>query len=254
MSNKVIVITGAGSGFGAAMAKHIAANFVPHGCAVVVADLNLAAAHVVAAEIVAAGGQALAAQVDVTNGASVAALVSNVLAAYGRLDVWVNNAGVIYKISPLEQADEATFDRVFAVNVKGAYHAAVHVVPVMRQQGGGVFLNMASTAGIRPRPGLAWYNASKGAVITLTKSMAVELAPDRIRVNALCPTVADTPLMQQMLAAGDAAAARQRFIDTVPLGRLCTPDDVAKAALFLISDQAEFITGVCLEVDGGRCI
>lgn len=249
---KVAVVTGGGSGFGAGIAQRLAEQ----GATVVIADINAEGAARVAEGLEAEGGQAqaYAVTVDVSRSHSMAALVQTVLDRSGRLDVFVNNAGISHKNSPLVEVDEATFDRIFAVNVKSIYLSAVHVVPVFRRQGGGVFLNIASTAGVRPRPGLTWYNGTKGAVITLTKSMAVELAPDNIRVNALNPVAGDTPLLAQFLPGDDTPEIRQKFIDTIPLGRLSRPDDVARAALFLVSDDAEFITGVCLEVDGGRCV
>jgi 3-oxoacyl-[acyl-carrier protein] reductase len=175
-------------------------------------------------------------------------------ARFGRLDVLVNNAGVTHANQPLTEVAEADFDRVFAVNVKALFWAAKHAVPVMRgQDSGGVIINTASTAGLRPRPGLCWYNGSKGAVITITKSMAVELAPSKIRVNALCPVAGETPLLASFMG-GDTPENRARFVASVPLGRLSTPLDVARAALWLASDEAAFITGVALEVDGGRCV
>ena len=183
-----------------------------------------------------------------------AALVSQTVLATKQLNIFVNNAGTSHKNSSLLDVDEATFDRVFAVNVKSIYLSAIHVVPQFRAQGGGVFLNIASTAGVRPRPGLTWYNGTKGAAITMTKSMAVELAPDHIRVNAINPVAGDTPLLKQFLPGEDTPETRQKFVDTIPLGRLSQPLDIARAALFLVSDEAEFITGVCLEVDGGRCV
>ena len=166
----------------------------------------------------------------------------------------VNNAGTTHKNGPLTEVDEATFDRVYAVNVKSIYLGAVHAVPVLRERGGGVIVNVGSTAGIRPRPGLVWYNSTKGAVINMTKGMAVELAPDRIRVNAVNPVVSATALLALFLPGEDTPEARQRFVDTIPLGRMSTPLDDANAALYLASDEAEFITGASIEVDGGRCI
>ena len=183
-----------------------------------------------------------------------AALVQTTLDQSGQLDIFVNNAGTTHKNSPLTAVDEATFDRVYAVNVKSIYLSAVHVVPIFQRQGQGVFLNIASTAGVRPRPGLTWYNGTKGAVITITKSMAAELACDKIRVNAINPVAGDTPLLAQFIPGDDTPEARQKFVDTIPLGRLSQPIDIARAALFLVSDDAEFITGVCMEVDGGRCV
>jgi len=250
LSNKVAVITGGGSGFGEGIASYLA----QHGATVVVADINETGAQRVAEAIAAAGGTALAVRTDVSQNSSMGELVETVQGAFGRLDIFINNAGIAHKNSPMLSVDEATFDRVFAVNVKSIYLSALHVVPLFRQQGGGIFLNIASTAGVRPRPGLTWYNGTKGAVITITKSMAVELAPDKIRVNAINPVAGDTPLLQQFLPGEDTPEIRQKFINTIPLGRFSRPLDIARAALFLVSDEAEFITGVCLEVDGGRCV
>lgn len=250
LTNKVAVVTGGGSGFGEGIATYLA----QHGATVVIADINEAAAQRVAGAIGAKGSSALAVRTDVSQNSSMGELVETVQGAFGRLDIFINNAGIAHKNSPMLTVDEATFDRVFAVNVKSIYLSAMHVVPLFRQQGGGVFLNIASTAGIRPRPGLTWYNGTKGAVITITKSMAVELAPDKIRVNAINPVAGETPLLQQFLPGEDTPELRQKFISTIPLGRFSQPLDIARAALFLVSDEAEFITGVCLEVDGGRCI
>lgn len=246
LQNKVVIVTGAASGFGAGMAG----RFALEGARVVIADLNAAGAEQLAGEL---GAHTLPCAVDVSDGQQYRAMVDRTLEAFGRLDIVVNNAGITHRNQPMLDVDEATFDRVFAVNVKAVYHCARSCVPVFRRQGGGSILNIASTAGLRPRPGLAWYNASKGAMITLTKSMAVELAPDRIRVNALCPVAGETPLLKEFMGE-DTPEQRARFKATVPLGRFSTPEDIARAALFLISDEAEFITGVALEVDGGRCI
>jgi 3-oxoacyl-[acyl-carrier protein] reductase len=247
LDGKVAVVTGGGSGFGAGIAK----RFAEEGALVVVNDLNAAAAAAVAGAI----GQrrAIAVQADVAVMADVDRLARSALDAFGRIDVMVNNAGFTHRNQPMLEVDEATFDRVFAVNVKAIYLAARAVVPVMRAQGGGVLINTASTAGLRPRPGLAWYNGSKGAAITLTKSMAVELAPDRIRVNALCPVAGETAMLADFMG-GDTPEARARFIASIPLGRFSQPLDIANAALFLASDEAVFLTGVALEVDGGRCV
>jgi 3-oxoacyl-[acyl-carrier protein] reductase len=244
LAGKAAVVTGGGSGFGEGIARLFAAE----GARVLVADIAGERAARVAAEI---GAEAIAA--DVSRDDGTAAMIEAAARRMGRLDVLVNNAGVTHVNQPLTEVGEADFDRVFAVNVKALYWAARHAVPVMRAQGGGVILNIASTAGIRPRPGLTWYNGSKGAVITITKSMAVELAPDRIRVNALCPVAGETPLLASFMG-GDTPELRERFRQSVPLGRLSTPLDIARAALFLASDEADFLTGVCLEVDGGRCI
>lgn len=250
LTNKVAVVTGGGSGFGEGIATYLA----QHGATVVIADINEAAAQRVAGAIAAQGSSTLAVHTDVSQNSSMGELIETVQGAFGRLDIFINNAGIAHKNSPMLTVDEATFDRVFAVNVKSIYLSAMHVVPLFRQQGGGVFLNIASTAGIRPRPGLTWYNGTKGAVITITKSMAVELAPDKIRVNAINPVAGETPLLQQFLPGEDTPELRQKFISTIPLGRFSQPLDIARAALFLVSDEAEFITGVCLEVDGGRCV
>lgn len=250
LKDKVAVITGAGSGFGAGMAR----LFAEQGARLVIADLNVESAKRVADELQTAGGEALPVHVDVSHNDSMRDLVHATTHRFGQLDIFVNNAGTTHKNSPMLEVDEATFDRVFAVNVKSIYLSAMHVVPVFRTQGQGTFLNIASTAGIRPRPGLTWYNGTKGAVITLTKSMAVELAPDNIRVNALNPVAGETPLLQQFLPGDGSAEIRQKFIATIPLGRFSQPLDIARAALFLVSEEAEFITGVCLEVDGGRCV
>jgi 3-oxoacyl-[acyl-carrier protein] reductase len=245
LAGKTAIVTGGGSGFGAA----IAATFAREGAKVVVADIDGAAA-----ERVAAGLEgAMAVTADVSSDADTGRMVAAATERFGRLDILVNNAGVSHWNQKLTEVSEADFDRVYAVNVKALYWAARHAVPVMVAQGGGVILNTASTAGLRPRPGLCWYNGSKGACILITKSMAVELAPHKIRVNALCPVAGETPLLAHFIG-GDTPENRARFIGTVPLGRLSTPEDVADAALWLASDEARFITGVALEVDGGRCI
>ncbi|MEM7127922.1 MAG: glucose 1-dehydrogenase [Chloroflexota bacterium] len=250
LQDKVAVVTGGGSGFGEGMA-HL---FAQEGAIVVVADINVEGAQLVAESIVTKGGRAYAVQVDVSQNDSMETLVDAVQKRSGKIDIFVNNAGTSHKNNSLIEVDETTFDRVYAVNVKSLYLSAIHVVPLFRQQGGGVFLTIASTAGVRPRPGLTWYNGTKGAAITITKSMAVELAPDNIRVNAINPVAGDTPLLSQFLPGEDTPEIRQKFVDTIPLGRLSLPIDIAKAALFLVSDDAEFITGVCMEVDGGRCV
>lgn len=250
LNGKVAIITGSASGFGQGIARRFAAE----GAQVIVADINGPGAEAEAAAIRAAGGSAHPVRVDVSDNDSMAGLVEEALGVAGRVDIFVNNAGTTHKNGPLLSVDEATFDRVYAVNVKSIYLSVMHAVPVFRRQGGGVILNIASTAGIRPRPGLVWYAGTKGAVITLTKALAVDLAREKIRVNAINPVAGDTPLLAQFLPGEDTPEIRQKFIDTIPLGRLSQPEDIAKAALFLCSDEAEFITGVCMEVDGGRCI
>ena len=241
LEDKVALVTGAASGFGEGIARRYAAE----GARVVVADLNDQRGRDVADEI---GGAYVHA--DVSDRDDVRAMIGTAVERYGRLDTMVNNAGVTHVNRPMLEVGEEEFDRIFQVNVKAIYLAALEAVPLMRAQGGGCIINTASTAGLRPRPGLTWYNASKGAVITMTKSMAAELGPDNIRVNALCPVAGDTPLLPSFLGAN----TREAFAATVPLGRLSTSEDVAKAALWLASDEASFITGVALEVDGGRCV
>ena len=172
---------------------------------------------------------------------------------FGRIDIMVNNAGYTHRNGDMLGVSEDTFDRIFAVNMKAIYYATLAVVPVMEKQGGGSIITTASTAGLRPRPGLTWYNASKGWAITATKSMAVELAPKNIRVNCLCPVAGETGMLAQFMGE-DTPEKRDQFRASIPLGRLSTPLDIANAALWLASDEAEFITGVALEVDGGRCI
>ncbi len=249
LEEKIAIVTGAASGFGEGIARRFAAE----GAKVVVADINEQGAARVAAEL---GGTdtAIPITVDVSRNEDVAAMVAHTVDRFGRLDVLVNNAGTTHKNSPLLDVDEATFDRIYAVNVKSIYLATLHSVPVFRRQGGGVIINMASTAGTRPRPGLTWYNGSKGAVITLTKSMAAELAADHIRVNGINPVMGETGLTGKFLPGEDTPEARAKVIAGIPLGRLSRPEDVANACVFLASDEAAFITGVCLEVDGGRCI
>ncbi len=249
LAGKVAIVTGGGSGFGEGIVRRFAAE----GARVVVADINGEAARRAAEAAGAAGGEARAVRADVSDSGDVAAMVGAATDAFGRLDILVNNAGFTHRNGPLTGVDEATFDRVFAVNVKSIYLGAIHAVPVFRAQGGGVILNVASTAGVRPRPGLTWYNGSKGAAITLTKSMAVELAPDRIRVCALNPVAGETGMLALFMGE-DTPERRAQFTASIPLGRLSQPADIASAALFLCSDEAEFLTGVCLEVDGGRCV
>ncbi|HUC65617.1 MAG TPA: SDR family oxidoreductase [Stellaceae bacterium] len=251
LDGKVAIVTGAGSGFG----EGIARRFAEEGAKLVVNDIDDRGGERVAGEIERSAGQgsALYVRADVASDAAMAGLVKRTLERFGRIDILVNNAGTTHKNGPMLGVDEATFDRVFAVNVKSIYLAARHVVPVLRRQGGGAIVNIASTAGLRPRGGLVWYCGSKGAVITLSKAMAQELAPEQIRVNALCPVAGDTPLLPSFMG-GDTPELRAKFLASIPLGRFATPRDVANAALYLASDEGAFITGVALEVDGGRCI
>jgi len=247
LQDKITIVTGAGGGFGEAIAKRYAIE----GAKVVVVDLRGGEAARVAGEI---GAAALAVTADVSVAADVASVVAQTVERFGPPHVLVNNAGTTYRNQPLLGVDEATFDHVFRVNVKSIYHFVQAVVPVMRDAGGGVILNVGSTAGIRPRPGLTWYNASKGAVNLMSKSLAVELAPWNIRVNALCPVMGVTGLLESFMGVPDTPENRARFIATIPLGRLSTPEDMANAALWLASDEAAFITGIELPVDGGRTI
>jgi 3-oxoacyl-[acyl-carrier protein] reductase len=248
LKDKVAIVTGGGSGFGEGMARRFAAE----GAKLVVNDMNPTGQRVVDV-ITQQGGSAIYVSGDVSKRADVKAMVAKAVKQFGRVDIMVNNAGVTHKNQPMLNVPEEMFDKIFAVNVKAIYLAALEVVPLMRQQGGGAIINTASTAGLRPRPGLTWYNASKGAVITMTKSMAAELAPDKIRVNCLCPVAGATGMLADFMGA-DTPENRAKFQASIPIGRLSTPEDIANAALYLASDEANFITGVALEVDGGRCI
>lgn len=247
LENKIAIVTGAGGGFGEGIAK----LYAQEGAKVVLADINEEGAQRVAGEI---GANALAIKTDVSVRADIDRAVAACIDTFGGLDIMVNNAAITQKNQPLLDTDEATFDRMFNVNVKSMYHMAQVVVPVMRKKGSGVILNVGSVAGIRPRPGLSWYNASKGAVNILSKSMAVELGPDNIRVNAICPVMGVTGMFELFMGMPDTPENRAKFISTIPLGRFSTPADVAAVALFLASDAAEFITGVEMPVDGGRTI
>jgi 3-oxoacyl-[acyl-carrier protein] reductase len=249
LANKVAIVTGAGSGFGEGIAKRFAAE----GCKVVVNDVSHDAATRVCADITDRGDAAQAFTGDVSSDKDVGALVEFAEQAFGRLDIVVNNAGISHGNQPMLEVSEAEFDRIYQVNVKSLYLTARHAVPIFRRQRGGCFINIASTAGVRPRPGLVWYNGTKGAVIVTSKAMAVELAPEKIRVNCINPVAGDTPLLKTFMGE-DTPARRAQFIASIPLGRLSQPRDIANAALFLASDEADFITGVCLEVDGGRCV
>jgi len=237
---KRALVTGAGSGFGAGIARKFAAE----GASVMCADINGDAAQEIAREI---GGTAIKA--DVSSQDDVARLCAHP----GEIDICVNNAGVTHMPTALENVTEEDFDRVFAVNCKSVYRIAQALVPAWKSRGTGVFLNIASTAGLSPRPKLNWYNASKGWMITATKAMAVELAPHGLRVNALCPVAGETPLLSSFMGE-DTPEMRAKFLSTIPLGRFSTPEDMGNAACYLCSDEASMITGVALEVDGGRCI
>lgn len=245
LRGKVAIVTGAGSGMGEAIAH----SYAKEGAKVGVLDVNEQAANKVAAAI---GVNAIAIGCDITKANDIAGAVEKTKSAFGGVDLLVNNAGVTHVNKPFLEVGESEFDRVFAVNVKGLFVMTQAVVPEMRRRGGGVIVNIGSTAGLRPRPGLTAYNATKGAVHNLTKTLAVELAPDKIRVCAIAPVATDTPLLPQFL--GPAPGQREKFVATVPLGRLATSQDIADAALFLVSDEAKFLTGNVMEVDGGRCV
>jgi 3-oxoacyl-[acyl-carrier protein] reductase len=247
LQGKVALVTGGGGGFG----EGIARRFAEEGAQLVVADINAAAAERVAGEI---GGAARAIGGDVSKGPDVQAMVDAAVGAFGGLDVVVNNAGTTHRNRPMLEVDEATFDRVYAVNVKSLYWMAQAAVPVLRRQGrGGSIINIGSTAGIRPRPGLVWYNGTKGAVNVMTMCMATELAPDNIRVNAICPVIGATGLLAEFMGVPDTSENRARFLATIPLGRMSTPADIANACVFLAEDASSFLTGILLPVDGGRC-
>jgi 3-oxoacyl-[acyl-carrier protein] reductase len=246
LSGKTAIVTGGASGIGAGIVR----RFVAEGARVAIADLNAAAAAALAAEL---GAGALPFAVDVASGGSVAALAAAAAAALGPIDILVNNAGVGHVPQPLEELAETDFERVLAVNVRSIYLTARAFVPAMKARRRGAILNIASTAGVSPRPRLTWYNASKGWVITATRSMAVELAPFGVRVNALNPVASETPLLATFMGT-DTPETRARFLASIPLGRFATPEDMGHAAVYLCSDEASMVTGVTLEVDGGRCI
>ena len=246
LNNKIALVTGAGSGFG----RGIAARFAEEGAKVVVADINEESAKNVAGEI---GDSAIAVVADVSKNSDVEAMIQQSVAQWGRLDILVNNAGTTHRNKPMTEVTEEEFDRIFAVNVKSVFLTARHGVPLMKEQGHGIILNVASTAGVRPRPGLAWYNTSKGAMITATKAMAIELASFKIRVNAINPVAGETGMLHLFMGE-DTPEKRAQFVSSIPWGRLSQPQDMANAALFLCSDEADMVTGTCMEVDGGRCI
>lgn len=247
LKDKSALVTGAASGFGAEIAR----QFAREGAKVTIMDLNGEGAAQVTAEI---GPSAIAVKGDVTNRADVEAAVAAAQAHGGKLDIVINNAGWTHRNKPLLDVTEAEFDKVYAINVKSIYYMVHTVVPIMSAQGGGVVINIGSTAGIRPRPGLTWYNSTKGAVNLATRSLAVELAPQKIRVNCVAPVMGATALLESFMGVPDTPENRARFIATIPLGRLSEPKDIAGACLYLASDEAEFVTGVVLEVDGGRTV
>jgi len=244
LENKVAIVTGGGSGFGAGIVK----KFSEEGAKVVVADINVAAA-----EEIANSFKSFPIEVDVSKSESFKNMINKTLGHFERIDIIVNNAGITHLPKNMEEVQEPEFDRIFAVNSKSVYFSAKYLVPLMTAGEGGIILNVASTAGISPRPHLSWYNASKGWMISATKSMAVELAPKGIRVNAIAPVAGETPLLKSFLGE-DTPERRKKFLGTIPIGRFSTPEDMGNAACFLCSNEASMITGTILEVDGGRCI
>ena len=244
LKNKIAIVTGGGSGFGAGIVK----KFIQEGAKVVVADINLENAEKV---VMASGG--LAVEVDVSNSLSFKNMVDKTLEKFGKIEIMVNNAGITHLPNSMENISEAEFDNIFAVNSKSVFFSAKYLVPKMTSIGGGNILNVASTAGISPRPNLSWYNATKGWMISATKAMAIELASKKIRVNALAPVAGETPLLKSFMG-GDTPEKREKFLSTIPIGRFSTPNDMGNAACFLCSEEASMITGVVLQVDGGRCI
>jgi len=251
LKGKVAIITGAGSGFGEGIAK----RFAQESAGVVVADISDPAGQRVAGEISTAGGKAVFVHADVTRGQDWANLIGAAQSAFGRLDIVVNNAGWSYRKKPFGEVTEAEFDKVYAVNVKSIYLSAMHALPVFRKQGGGAFVNIASTGGVRPRPGLAIYNSSKAAVILMSRSMAAEFGADKIRVNCVNPVFSpETGLSAEFAGGTITEEVKKMYLATIPLGRFSTALDVANACLYLASDEAAFISGVCIEVDGARSV
>ncbi|KJS18298.1 MAG: 3-ketoacyl-ACP reductase [Hoeflea sp. BRH_c9] len=246
LEGKTALVTGGASGFGAGIVR----KFLIEGARVAIADINAEAASEFASGL---GDRAFAITVDVSKNDSVAAMAEAVLGRFGHLDILVNNAGITHLPAAMEDVSEEDFDRVLAVNAKSVYLTARHFVPAMKQRGAGAILNVASTAGVSPRPRLNWYNCSKGWMITATRTMAVELAPSGVRVNAINPVAGETPLLKSFMGE-DTPEIRAKFLSTIPLGRFSTPEDMGNAACFLCSDEASMITGVAMEVDGGRCI
>ena len=247
LDNKIAIITGAASGFGRAIAE----SYAREGAKVVIADINEEGARAAAEEI---GECALAVTCDVTRRDDVAAMIAAAMDRFGGVDIMVNNAGFTHNNQPMLDVTEDEFDRIMAVNVKAIYLSTLAVVPEMEKRGGGVIINTASTAGVRPRPGLTWYNGSKGAAIVLTKSMAAELAAKKIRVCAINPVIGETGMLERFMGLPDTPENRKRFLATIPWGRMSRPEDVANAALFLADPVSDMITGTCLDVDGGRCV
>ncbi|MEO1206747.1 MAG: glucose 1-dehydrogenase [Pseudomonadota bacterium] len=247
LSGLTAIVTGGASGFG----RGICEAYVAEGANVVIADLNADLGTDVAANL---GSAAVFQQTDVTAASDMAEVVKRATDAFGGLDIMVNNAGYTHANKPAMEVTEDEFDRIYSVNVKALFLSAKAVVPAMRSRGGGVIITTASTAGVRPRPGLTWYNGSKGAAITLTKSLAAELAPQNIRVNAINPVIGETGMLELFMGKPDTPENREKFVSTIPLGRMSRPSDIANAAVFFADPASSFITGVAMEVDGGRCI
>ena len=250
LENKVAVITGAASGFGAGTARLFAAE----GAAVVVADISDEAGESIVDSINTSGGKAVYAHADVTSRHDTRNMIDAAENLGGRLDILINNAGYSHSNKEFSTVTDQEFDRVYDVNVKAVFIAIQEALPLFRRNGGGCIINTSSTAALRPRPGLAVYCSSKGAVSNLTKALAVELAPDKVRVNAICPVIGETGMLETFMGVPDTPENRKKFEATIPLGRFSTPNDIAQTMLFLSSDDAEFLTGVALEVDGGRCV
>ena len=244
LKGKTAIITGGASGFGAG----IASSFSKEGAKVIIADINMQNADKIAKKI-----DGFSIRVDVSNKASVKAAIAETLGKVEKIDILVNNAGITHLPSPMEQVSEEEFDNILAVNTKSVFLTSHYLIPHFKENKSGVILNIASTAGVSPRANLTWYNASKGWMITATKSMAIELAPLGIRANAINPVAGETPLLKSFMGE-DTPAMRKKFLATIPIGRFSTPTDIGATATFLCSNEASMITGVALEVDGGRCI
>ena len=249
IEQKVAIVTGGGSGFG----EGIATRFAQEGCRVIVNDINVEGGERVAQAIKDSGGEAVFCRANVASSSDWAELLTCSLDNFGKLDIVINNAGTTHQNKSMLDVTDEEFDLVYNVNVKGIYYSARNLVPYFRKQGGGNFVTIASTAGIRPRPGLVWYCGSKAAAIIASQAMAVELAPDKIRVNVVNPVAGDTPLLAKFMGE-DTPEIRAKFAAVIPLGRFSQPRDIANACLYLASDEADFITGACIEVDGGRCV
>ncbi len=250
LESKIAIVTGGASGFGAATARRLAQA----GARVVVADLQAEGAERMASELRAQGAQAISCAVDVASQADFKRLVEHTLQAFGSLDIIVNNAGTTHRNKPALEVTEEEFDRVYRVNVKSLYWAAQSVLPHFVKQASGCIVNVASTTGVRPGPGLCWYSGSKAAMINLTKGLALEFARSGVRINAVNPMIGETAMLGDFMGMEDTPANRERFLQRIPLGRFTRPQDVASAVTFLASDEASYLTGVCLDVDGGRNI